>query len=264
MRTKSFVLAAALFGGILVACSDSSGPNSGGRQLGLMVTAQSDPAATAESVVVGSHVLALDSVKLVLREIELKRVAGSATCSSAPNPAPATSNDHGSKTGMGDHHECLEFEVGPVLLDLPLGGGPQRVVSVAADTGTFRELEFEIHRPTMSTADQDFLTAHPEYDGVSVRVVGTYDGKPFVFTSGVSARQETDLDPALVITDATPTNLTLQVEVGSWFIAGGVGLIDPAAAAKGGPAEFLVAQNIRRSFRVFEDRNHDGWRDHDH
>lgn len=256
--------------GLLAACSDSTGPADGTVRLGLMVsttaTGAASPGFAPESVTVGQHRLVLTKVELVLREIELKRAAGSANCSDSSDDAPGLSSNHDKGSGRGkdgndDDHDCLEVEIGPLLVDLPLGGGVKRVLIATVDTGTYREVEFKIHKVGSRSDDQQFITAHPDLTGVSIRATGTYDGKAFVFKTGVSAKQENKLDPPLVITKQGATDLTLQVEVASWFVAGGIGLVDPATAGDGGPNENLVRQNIRRSFRVFEDHDHDGKED---
>jgi hypothetical protein len=265
MHASVFTRLAVLAGTVgLIACSDSSGPGPGSARLGLMVSTTGTGATAAgfapESVTVGQHRLVLTKVELVMREIELKRVAGSSNCSQEnADDAPAAQGDGGSK--RRDDDDCLEVEIGPLVVDLPLGGGVKRIVSATVDTGTYREVEFKIHRLGSRSDDQAFLTAHPGLAGLSIRAAGTYDGKPFQFTTGVSAKQETDLSPPLVVAAQGATDLTLQVEVASWFVVGGVGLVDPATAVDGGLNENVVRQNIRRSFKVFEDHDHDGHRD---
>lgn len=264
--------AVAVFGAA-VACSDSTGPGAGARTIGLLVTTPRGAAGVAgfappESVVVGGHTMVLDKVELVIKEIELKRVASTTTCGSDEDTAPEASgggDDHGDHhgkehgNGQGHDEDCFDFQTGPLLVDVPLGGGPKRVVAVAVDTGSYAQVEFKIHK--VRGSDTAFAAAHPDLNGLSVRVTGKYDGKAFTFTSDVSAKQENDLVPPLVVNTNTATNLTLEVEVASWFVAGGIGLVDPASAAAGKPNENLVRQNIRRSFHVFEDDDHDGRRD---
>lgn len=263
--TSAAVVAVAMLGS---ACSDSSGPAPGTQRVGLMVTTLPNgvtgaPAlAGPDTVKVGGHTLVLTKVELILREIELKRIKGSADCN-FDKPAGSSGSD-GEHRGDKEHrqsHDCSELEIGPFLLDLPLGAGPIRKLQVQVDTGTFREVEFKIHKVGNDSADRKFLVDHPGVAGISIRAVGTFDGKAFTYTSDVSAKQESELDPALVVKDATITDLTLVVEVGSWFLAGGVGVIDPATATAGSPTEAQVRQNIRRSFRIFEDRDHDGRKD---
>lgn len=266
MHARTFNRVVVLLGSVaLASCSDSSGPGKGSVSLGLMVSTTGTGAAASgfapESVTVGQHRLVLTKVELVLRQIELKRVAGTAVCATGADDAPSASGGGEGHQGEGEHGDCLEVEIGPLLVDLPLGGGVKRVVTATVDSGTYREVEFKIHKVGSRTDDQPFLTAHPELAGISIRAVGTYDGKAFEFTTGVSAKQETELSPPLVVAAQASTDLTLQVEVASWFVAGGVGLIDPATAGDGGLNQDIVRQNIRRSFRTFEDHDRDGHRD---
>ena len=268
---KSVILAAVVAAAVAGSgCSDSSGPAgaNGAQRVGLMVTTLANgvsgaPALAApDSVKVGSHTLVLTKVELILREIELKRVAGSADCSFAePSPSGGSDGEHKGDRDHRQSRECSEMEIGPFLIDLPLGAGPTRKLQVQVDTGNFRQIEFKIHKVGNDADDKKFLVDHPGVEGISIRAIGTFDGKAFTFTSDVSAKQESVLDPPLVVSDATITDLTLVVEVGSWFLAGGVGLIEPAAATPGSQAEAQVRQNIRRSFRIFEDKDHDGRKD---
>lgn len=203
------------------------------------------PSAQApESLTVGGHTLVLNRVELVLRDIRFKRVDEALDCDSL-------------KASGGDDDDCEQFVAGPMLLDLPLGGVSERLVTVEVDTGTYRQVEFRIHKPEDDGGDAAFLAAHPDLKKVSVRVTGRYDGKAFVYLSDLSARQRSDLIPPLVVKSRALTDVTLKVDVAAWF-AGGGRLIDPATALKGQPNDNLVRDNIRRSFHWFEDEDHDG------
>lgn len=252
--SRSITLASgAIFG--LAACS-GTGPNQTA-QVSLSVMGAPLAAATgvagSESVTLDGHTLVLDQVTLVLRKIELKRVESTACPEDA---APSTSD------GSGDRGEddCEEIAVGPVLADLPLGGGPERVVTVPVDTGTYRGVEFKIHRLEQGGADQAVLDAHPEFLNISIRATGTFDGQPFTFTTDISAEQEARLEPPLAVVDGVDANLTLKVDLATWFMANGA-LIDPAQALRDQPFEGVVRSNIERSFHLFEDHDFDGHED---
>ncbi|MEZ4587203.1 MAG: hypothetical protein R2909_12440 [Gemmatimonadales bacterium] len=217
--------------------------------------------AAADSIEVGGHTLVLEQVELVLREIELKRVHDGQCDDDRGGSSPSA----GSASRDDDDHDddaCEKFVTGPMLLDLPLGEGPERVVTIEADTGTYREVEFEIHKPEDDPGDDAFLAAHPDLKKVSIRARGRFDGVEFTYLSDLSAEQEYDLVPPLVVSEATTTNLTLTIDVTSWFKVGGQ-LVDPGQANKGAAFENAVRDNIRRSIRLFEDRDHDGRDDHD-
>ena len=138
----------------------------------------------------GGNVLVITRAEIVLREIELKRVNHDA-CDSI----------------VGDDDSCEEFEIGPILVDLPLGGAVETVLSVAIDTGTYGELEFELHKP--EDDDTAFLSAHPDFAETTIRVTGSFNGTAFVYETDLNVEQELDLVPPLTITDAAvATNVT--------------------------------------------------------
>ena len=84
-------------------------------------------------------------------------------------------------------------------------------------------------------------------------------GQDFVFESDLSVEQELDLIPALTVEDATTsTNITIFVDVDSWFRDGLGGLIDPATANEGLVNEELVEDNIENAMEAFEDEDEDG------
>jgi hypothetical protein len=248
----------------IAACSDSGSPSTGGQvNFNLATKAASAPAAAARSMSFatvgtpetftdGSNTLVIDQVQLVLREIELKRADATANCGESP-----------SSDG------CEKLELGPVLLDLPLGGtgGAARSFSVPVPAGTYREIEFQIHKPSHDD-DAAFVQANPDFDGVSVKVTGTYQkaGDPapvsFAYTTDLEAEEEIELNPPLVTTESAATDLTLFVDLDRWFRDGTGALVDPASANIGNPNETLVENNITGTLHAFEDENEDGADDH--
>ena len=250
----------------LAGCSVGTGP-SRGQQVTLSVVAGdltpgTAPAAAPDSITLGGHTLVFEQVELVLKEIRLKRVEGTQGCvdddqdhDDVRGAAAARSSDDDDEGDDDDH--CEQFVVGPMLLDLPLGPDPARIVTVQVDTGSYREVEFKIHKPENDEGDDAFLQAHPELRKVSIRARGRFDGKPFSYVTELTAEQKQRLDPPLVVTEQTATNLTLVVDIRAWFQVSGA-LIDPITAAKGQLFDSAVRENIKRSFRVFEDRDRNG------
>src|SRR5207244_10224710 len=127
--------------------------------------------------------LAITSVELVLRKVELKPVERS-NCESGSGPEPSQptaanpASDGNEANEMNDvDEECEELEAGPILVDLPLGG-IERMFEATVPAGTFDELRFQIHKPSDDgdAADHAFLVAHPDFAGISVRVKGTFNG----------------------------------------------------------------------------------------
>lgn len=230
----------------LAACSDGTGPGSA-RTVSLTFATGSGAAPLFsrmvgdETIVSGSDVLVITQAQVVLREIELKPADGAAC----------------ERTGQSDDDGCEEFEVGPTLVDLPLGGATETVVTIAIDPATYDEIDFEVHK-TEGSGDAAFIAANPAFDGISIRVEGTWNGVPFVFTSDLDVEQENELLPPLVITENTGTNVTLRVDLSTWFRNGSGALVDPASANKGGLNESIVKENIKVSFKAFEDQDRDG------
>jgi hypothetical protein len=264
MRTHTLGIGALLVAvGALGACSSSTAPSRimparlnfnaatmpkpapppSGRRASFAVTATTSPSTGVVSYTDGTNTLVLDSLQLVLAKIELER--------------PQAQN---CEVATPDSTLCDEIQLGPVVVNLPLKTGVIPEFTVPSDTGTFTHLQAEIHR--LADADAAILAAHPELKGASIRVVGQYNGKSFVYTTDLDVEQTMDLTtpthPTGVVVSATiPFNLTLMVDVSTWFQNAGL-LVDPGTALAGQPNEGLVKANIRASFKSFEDENLDG------
>ena len=193
---RSTTLAAAL---VLAACSDSTGPTMG---TGVSLTFASDVTAggaaapglfgapMAGPITDGVNTLNITSVKVVLREIELRRVEV-ADCDVEPEP-----------------DGCEKFETAPVLVDLPVDGSTSQGISIDIDPGTYTDVEFDIHEVTDD--DAAFLVAHPEMDGKSITVSGTFNGAAFEFETNMSQEQKLSLTPNLVVGDEAPAHGLFQ------------------------------------------------------
>lgn len=261
VRSKLLWMAPALLLPLMAGCNDTSSPSGDGATVSFSVAVPA-PGIGAANVASGAmfavvpvtdgvQTLEIESVELVLKEVELE-LQDSEDC-----------DDH----LEGEDDSCEEFETGPFLLDLPLdaGGIAQAFEIPGVPAGTYDEVEFEIHAAQDDPGDEGFLLAHPEFEGISIRVTGTFDdgqgggAQPFVFESNMSQEQEMDLDPPLAVGDGGVANITLQVDITGWFYAAdGVTLIDPATASTGQPNESLVEENIQNSLDVYEDDDHDG------
>ena len=113
-------------------------------------------------------------------------------------------------------------------------------------------MEFEIHKPEDSDlSDAGLLAGRPDLNHVSIRVEGTFNGTPFVWTTDLDVEQELDLVPPLTVAGGTPVGLTMVVDIGTWFRnSSGTGLIDPNSALKGQPNEGIVKENVKLSFHA--------------
>jgi hypothetical protein len=251
---KLWYLAALPAAALVAACSDPTALElRGGVAVSFATQAPAGPAPAPvldrtgmldDTLTSGADTLILASVQVVLREIELKALE-TADCDTEPEPAG-----------------CEEIEVGPVLVDLPLTPGAAQEFALEIPGGTYSRIDFEVHKISGDDpADATFRQAHPEFVDKSIRVLGTFNGQAFTFESDLDVEQELDLAPPLVVGENTSTNVTIRVDVSTWFQAPGGGLVDPATANKGGQNESEVKENIKSSLHAFEDADADGAED---
>jgi len=206
----------------------------GGSNLSLSVRAGAATAATAAGTTATAQALTagtgitLSRVRIVIRKVEMEQA---------------------------DTAEMDEVANGPYLLDLSgatLDGAVGKVLDASFTPGTYNEIEFEVHKPqsgeTAANADiKDMIDA-----GASIMVDGTIDGAAFTFTTAVTAEQKFEGN----LTLASGSNLTLNVDAGSWFTANGARL-DPRDEAN----RSQIENNIQASFKAFKDDDHDGHAD---
>ena len=240
------------------ACSEAT--SSGGRHpLTVSVTSQAQSGAAADrvpagaalgdvTIAVGGNSVVITKAQVVARRIELAPTSASACAGTTE------SGDEDADVEDG----CAEVEVGPTLLDIPVDATTKTNITASVPPGTYRALEIRIGPITSgSRSSQAFVLAHPELKNASVRVEGTFNGKPFVFTSPIDTRIETAFSSAVTV-DATNPNVTVAIDVGNWFSDGSGGMLDPSNSANAA----RISANIAGSFRAFEDDDHDGHDDH--
>lgn len=250
MRITSLVLVTALS---VSACSDASGPNAAPVTLsfstlrsvsGQFLSRGHAPAAGSSLAAItltgGGNTLVVNRVRLVLDEIELEEFSGRECDNSGPGHDPS----------------CLEIEIGPFLVDLPMTEGVRAALTAQIPAGSYHEIEFEIEPVDDSNAGaRQFFAAHPDVPrNRSILVEGTYNGQPFVFMSSDSIELELEFEPNLVVDGGT--NITVDVDVASWFQAGTT-VLDPRDAASAP----LIEARIRASFAACQDDDRDGRRD---
>jgi hypothetical protein len=248
---------------------------SGGDRARVTVSARANPPAAGAAkaspttlAVAGG--VSIDSVKFVLREIELERhvagapgapaAGGSADDDGTPDqgrgdvPVAKDGADDGSSSSSGE----VEVSTGPFLVDLSasdLADGrivEQFVLSVAE--GTYDKLKFRIHhledRQTVGDPDFDSRDA-------SIVVKGKLgDGSDFTFRSRLNDDQERR--GTFVVGGATPSNITLTIDPSGWFVDAGGAALDPTSEAD----RQAIEENIRSSIDAFDDHDRDGDDDH--
>lgn len=208
------------------------------------------------------NTLVITSVELVFDEVELELAGVGDAC--AGDGSGQGSDDDGSASSSSDDGDCMEIESGPRLVSLPLGDGAATIaaIDVPVPAGTYSELEMKL-RPLNPSSGEDgrFLAAHPDFAGINLRVRGTFDGAAFEYTASLDDEIEMDFSPALEVGDAG-VNITVNLDVLSWFRDAEGTLIDPRTAVSGQANASVVSANIWRSLAVFEDDDHDGYDDH--
>ena len=266
MKVKFGLLAAPVIAAAFAACTSDStgrvslamssvrpgGPAPSATVFGGVASPSVVTAGDSTVISMGNDTIVIRSAELVLREVELKRVE-----------AQECDNVEG-------NDDCDEFETGPFLVALPLGTtATETVVSIDAAPGMYDELQFKIHKPEDdSSGDDAFLAAHPTFARISIRVTGTYSQagtrSDFTYESDLNAEQEVLLSPPLTVTEGQPANVTLRIDIASWFLnAAGSALVNPATANKGQPNEQVVENRIQASIDAFRDDDHDGHDDDD-
>ena len=235
-----FVGLASLVGA--TACDDNTGPTQGAVSLSLTVPTSGGAAAVTSPALFdlvytdAASTLTLTRVELVMREIELEKV-----------------DDESCDAGFEGEDDCEEFETGPRVFELPLDGSTDAVLTISdVPAGLYDELEIEIHKVSDDPEDAALLAARPDLADVSIRVEGDFDATPFVFTTGVEEEFEFELQPPLD-PSAGPVNVTLSIDVESWFRSGAA-LLDPADEQN----RSQIENNIQQSFEAFEDDDGDG------
>lgn len=199
-------------------------------------------------------VILITKAQFVVRDVTLRSAL--ATCADDDDSASsvrAASND--------DDDDCPMLRVGPFLVDMSVSGADGARVAVPVPAGTYTALSLRLHKVTSSdSADTAFRQANPDFREISVRLEGTYNGAPFVFVNDVNAKMDVPLAAPLTI-GTGGDEVTVSVDLSTWFLRPQGGLYAPALANVPGAVRAAVQNNIRSAFRAFRDRNRDGRED---
>jgi hypothetical protein len=248
-------LAAAAAGAL--ACSESTAPTAGvpvslsfstTSAAGASLSRSADVSLTSSS---SADALVITKAQLVIARVELVR-AGAVCASEAAS---------GDDDGADDDDDCAELQLAPSIIDLPVNGTVVSALEVTIPEGSYTALEAKL-RPVRSGSGSGrgttaFLAAHPDLDGVSVLVEGTWNGKAFTYRGAAERGIERSFSPPLTAS-GTPLGLTVNVDLATWFRSSSGTLIDPNTANARGANAQLVEDNIERSFRAFRDDDHNG------
>jgi len=281
-RTVSGV-AVAVAAFALSACSDGTSPSSANKVgVGFQLARTSNAQALLASSVEGSapsvpgttptittsaagmtisrdgDVLVVTKAQLVVRNVKLK--SASAVCSDDDDESSSNSSSN-SSSQREDDEDCAAIRVGPYLVDVPVSGADGARVAVEVPAGTYSSIRLWLHKVTSSdSADVAFRQANPDFRDISLRLEGTFNGTPFTFVNDVNAKLTVPLAEPLVV-GTGGDDVTVTIDLSTWFLRSSGGLYSPAAANTPGQVRAQVQNNIRSAFRAFKDKNKDGRED---
>lgn len=135
----------------------------------------------------------------------------------------------------GDDDVKTELKGGPVVIALPVDGKLVTAVKIPLRAGTYDELEMKIE---------------------SVRIKGTFDGQAFDATVRVVAEIEQSINPPLTVAENDTSNLTVALDVKTWFVTNQGTVIDPRDMSPSVQAQLM--SNIKASLHAFDDDDRDG------
>lgn len=227
-------------------CDEAAEPGTGGK-ISLSVRYTPAPTLSKKTIEFPPGVAAVDSIRItrarfLLREIEFESALG----------------------------DSLEYEAGPLILELNLNGSVNTIAVGDVPLGTYDEIEFDIHRIDPDDHEDSSAAALPSFqdfvqgERYSIIVDGTVfrlDGAvPFQFRSKINEEQEYELNPPLVVgTEGQVVNVTLIISSANWFRAPDGSLLDPTDPNN----ESQISNNLKASIKPVKDDDKDGDEDGD-
>lgn len=176
----------------------------------------------------GGHTLDIQKVDVIFSELVLERAEDD-----FDGDSDGDSDSDSDSDGPANEH----FRSGPVTVNLPLEGGVITPFSTTVPVGRYEELEMDV-------------------DGVRIR--GTFDGQAFDVVVPVDAELEVDFSPPFeVTTDADRLNITVAIDVLTWFREADGSVVDPRELATDSELRSRVLDRIEASFDAFEDSDRD-------
>ncbi len=177
---------------------------------------------------IGSDPIVLDTVKILLKDIKFRQATG----------------------------DSSNVKVGPMVVYLNLNGIPTEFAAGIVIAGDYDKIKFRLHKPDDNEiiSDPEFIAGSTGELRYSVIVKGKYYGVPFIYKSTKTATQEVNLKNYVHLTNDVKTNVTLSVDVNSWFYKDAL-VLDPNNTANRND----IDNNIKDSFKkAFRDSNKDG------
>ncbi|MCH2449796.1 MAG: hypothetical protein MK198_06570 [Gracilimonas sp.] len=208
-------------------CDIANSDNNGPKSVAVNMQVQTSTAAKFKAINLDS----LTEIKLLVEELELESVSD----------------------------DSADFEVGNLIINLPLDGSPIQLTSQIIPNGIYDEFEMEIENEDdgSSVSDPDFNENGNSY---SVVIRGSYDGEEFLFRSDKDFEIEMELNPAIEISDNTSsTAVSINIDPTGWFVDSQGNPLDPSDPAN----KELIENNIENSFEAEEDNDDDSDDDDD-
>ncbi len=237
-------LACAAIASLLAACSDTGLKMS--RPISLSITTASSraslPAGSVLSAAIqigsGANSLSITQAQATLEKIEL---AGSGSCAGDAEQADEMPGQPEAEHDAAGEDDCEELRVGPTLVTLPVDGTTKVILDALVPAGTYSGVDAKLD---------------------SVKVTGVYTDATnqmhsFTFTADIDAHVEATFQPPVTVGAGT-SNVTVDVDIASWFKDASGAVLDPTNPASAA----TIAANIRRSVHAFQDDDHDGRDDH--
>lgn len=129
----------------------------------------------------------------------------------------------------------IEMRRGGLQVALPMNGAVVTTVNTPLLPGTYDEVEMDVR---------------------TVRIQGTFDQQPFDVLVRVDEELEIEIRPPLVVTETSPANVTVTLNVSNWFRAGTGEAVDLLNLSDNGRER--LAANIEASFDAFDDHDRSG------
>jgi hypothetical protein len=223
------------------------GSRGGTGKLGVSARGAGTPAVAAVEIGPG---ISVDRVRVLVKKLELEGEGEAAAPMPIPMSMPMSSTaDHGDDDGD-------EVELGPVVVDVSgaaLTGKVTHVFDADVPEGVFDELEIRI----APVSEGMGATPIAGMGTSSIIVEGTRNGTAFTFASSLEAKQE--LETHLVVDHAAKSaNITLVLDVTSWFTAADGTPLDPTVDANRAAIEANMLANLRFERDDDEDGVDDG------
>jgi hypothetical protein len=233
----------------LTACDPSNAPTRS-----LTISTTTTPGATEHHGGVSGGSLTFTTAQVVLRKVMLAPVDSSCDIEE-PDTLPVLMSTDGHEGDHDGDHEgdddededdekgCAVLKVGPLTVDLPLDTSTALVLDALVPAGTYKGVMVQLGAVLASGTFTDTAAMSHPFDFKSRGHAAIHIKFPVPITVGPST-----------------SNVTITVDVASWFTNSSGAVLDPADPRNAA----IISRNIRRSFRAFGDNNHDGVDDHRH